>query len=117
MARPRWERALRVVGLAAMLLGVIDPLEGSVVILAGAAMLTLGAFLAQSRHARLLARSFALILLGVTSMFVLSSIGGVGGTTGRSYWWSAIIVSYPIGWVMGLVGAFRLMRDRPVGTS
>lgn len=112
----RWPRALRGVGLAALLFGVIDPLEGSVVVVAGAGLLTLDASLARSRHARLLTQSFVLIVLGVTAMLVLSSMGGVGGTTGRSYWWFVMIASYPIGWVVGLIGAIRWLRDRPPAT-
>ena len=111
MPRPRWLRALLVVGLAAMILGVIDPLEGSVVIVVGAALVVVAANVARSRYAGFLTRSFALILVGVAAMVMLSWMGGVGGTTGRSYWWAALILSYPIGWVMAVIGAVRWLRE------
>jgi hypothetical protein len=38
-------------------------------------------------------------------MVVLSWFGGVGGDTGRSMWWLVVVIPYPVGWVIGLVGA------------
>ena len=53
-----------------------------------------------------------LIAFGVGAMFVLSAIGGFGGTRGPSMWWGLLILPYPIGWVMGLVSlVFRLVRS------
>jgi len=36
-----WSRVLTVVGVAGMLIGAIDPLEGSIIILPGSALVTL----------------------------------------------------------------------------
>jgi hypothetical protein len=98
-------RSLVIVGLVGMIGGAIDPLEGSVVILAGAVLLAMGGFLGQSRWRPLHYWSLALVAVGVAALFVLSSYGGVGGETGRSYWWLAVALPYPIGWIAGLVGA------------
>ena len=44
-------------------------------------------------------------------MFGMSALGGVGGTSGRSIWWILLCLPYPIGWVLGLVGAARKLRE------
>ncbi|MCX5634558.1 MAG: hypothetical protein NTW55_01765 [Planctomycetota bacterium] len=95
---------LVIVGLLAMLVGAIDPLEGSFIILPGSGIATLGAFLGKSRHRILLYWAFVLIAAGVGAMVVLSVLGGIGGSSGRSMWWALFILPYPVGWFMGLVG-------------
>ncbi len=104
-------KGLTVVGLLAMLLGALDPLEGSVVILGGAAMVALAALVGHSRHRALLSWAFALVAVGVATMFAVSAIGGFGGRTGRSMWWALLLVPYPAGWILGLVGAVRRLRE------
>ena len=94
-----------------MVAGVLDPLEGSVVILGGSALAAIGAYLAGTRHYRLQLTAAVLIALGVAALFGLSALGGVGGSTGRSMWWLALCVSYPIGWILGLFGAASNLRD------
>ncbi len=110
--RPGMNRVLLWVGLAAMAIGAIDPLEGSVVILVGAALALLGAVLGKSRDRKMLVWAFGFIVLGVAVMFGLSAMGGVGGSTGRSMWWALTLVPYPIGWVMGIVGAVKALREK-----
>ncbi len=112
MAAPRrWSRILVIVGLVAVLVGAIDPLEGSLVILPGAALVTLGAFMAGSRHRRFLTWALALLALGVGALFGLSALGGLGGSTGHSFWWGLVLLPYPAGWIMVLVGAIRCLRE------
>jgi hypothetical protein len=107
----RWSRILVIAGLAAMLIGALDPLEGSLVILPGTGMVALGALLGKSRHRTLLSWSFVLVAVGVGALWGLSAIGGFGGRTGRSYWWGLMLLPYLIGWIMGLVGAIRRLRE------
>jgi len=102
-----WPRILVIVGLLAMLLGAIDPLEGSLIILPGSGMVALGAFLGKSRHRRLLYWAFALIAIGVGALFILSMFGGIGGSTGLSLWWGLIILPYPVGWIICFVGVIK----------
>ena len=104
-------RTLVIAGLVLMLAGALDPVEGSVVILAGSALAAAGAFFGKNRRYRLLVTAVMLIAVGVAALIGLTALGGVGGNTGRSMWWLAICVSYPVGWVMGLVGAFALLRE------
>jgi hypothetical protein len=45
-----WSRILTTVGGIAMLVGALDPMEGSLVILPGSALVALGTFLGQSER-------------------------------------------------------------------
>ena len=99
-ARGIWSRILVIVGSIAMLAGAIDPMEGSVVILAGSGLVALGAFLGQGER-RLIAYRvwvFILIMIGVGALWGLSNLGGIGGKSGRSMWWGVLILPYLIGW-------------------
>jgi hypothetical protein len=100
-------RTLAVLGLLAMLVGGLDPLEGSVIILPGVGLATAGAFLGRSRHTRLLCWSLAMVAIGVGAMFVLSAVGGIGGHSRNSMWWGAFILPYPVGFLLALVTATR----------
>lgn len=109
--KPRHSRVLVGVGLALMVLGALDPLEGSVVILLGSALVAGGAFISPTHGYRLQLTALVLIAIGVAALFGLSALGGVGGSTGRSYWWLLLCVPYPIGWVIGLIGATMKLRE------
>ena len=105
-------RVLLIVGFVLMLVGAIDPLEGSVLILLGIAVATLGEFLGHSAYRAMLGLALGLVAVGVGLLFGMSAMGGVGGTSGRSLWWLLVVAPYPIGWVLGLVGAWRALRHR-----
>jgi hypothetical protein len=113
-ARSRWSRLLVIVGGIAMLVGALDPLEGSLVILPGSGLVTLGTLLGQTERAlrAYWVLIFTLILVGVGAMFGLSAVGGIGGRSGHSMWWGLLILPYPVGWVMGIVSLlFRSVRS------
>ena len=107
----QWSRILVIVGLVAMVLGAFDPLEGALLILPGIGLVALGARLGNGRHRILLYWSFVLVAVGVGTLWGLSAIGGFGGRSGRSNWWALALLPYPAGWVMGLVGAIRTLRE------
>jgi len=67
-----WSRILVIVGLAAMVIGALDPIEGSLVILPGTGLVALGARLGSSRHRVLLYRSFVLVAVGVGALWGVS---------------------------------------------
>jgi hypothetical protein len=106
----RWSRILVIVGLAAMVIGALDPLEGSLVILPGTALAALGAYFGTRPHRRLSYWSLALVAFGVGVMWWVSALGGFGGATGRSMWWALVLLPYPVGWLLGLAGAVRGLR-------
>ena len=107
----RRARSLIVVGLAVMVLAALDPLEGSVMVVAGGGLMALGAHLRESRHRGYLYGCFAMLMTGVAALWILSAFGGFGGTSGRSSAWGLLIVPYPIGWLAGLVGGVRAVRE------
>jgi hypothetical protein len=47
----------------------------------------------------------------MAAAFILSLKGGIGGTTGRSWWWGLTMISFPVGWVMALIGAIGTLGD------
>jgi hypothetical protein len=109
MTRAVWSRILLIVGVLAMLIGAVDPLEGCVVILPGSALVALAA-LAGGRYRKLAGVSFLLIASGVGVMVALSQVGGIGGDSGRSILWWLAIAAYPAGWILGLAGAALMFR-------
>ena len=101
-----------------MLLGTLDPMEGSVLILLGSGLVALGILLARRERRTVLywAWAFILIGVGVGAMFALSAIGGIGGKSGHSMWWGVLILPYPVGWLMalagGVAGLVRFLKGR-----
>jgi hypothetical protein len=95
-----------VAGLIAILVGAVDPLEGSVLIVLGSGLVALGAFLTQDKRSPVAYRTVAFILIaaGVAAMWGMSTVGGFGGATGRSMWWGVLLLPYVAGWVMTVWG-------------
>jgi purine-cytosine permease-like protein len=110
-SRMLWSRILKVVGGLAMLLGTLDPMEGSLLILPGSGLVALELFLGRRERRTLVywVWVFILIAVGVGAMFVLSSFGGIGGNSGHSMWWGVLILPYPVGWLMGFAGAISAL--------
>jgi uncharacterized membrane protein YhdT len=109
--RDRWSWVLGVSGLVLMLVGAVDPLEGSLLILPGTALAALAAWRSGTDQRRRAYWAFGLTLLGVAVLFGLSSLGGVGGSTGRWMWWLLFCLPYPVGWVLGLVTVVRMLHQ------
>jgi hypothetical protein len=105
-ARTLGSRILMVLGSLGILLGALDPMEGSVVILIGSGLVVLGTFLGQGERRLLRYRTLAFILIavGVSAMFGLSARGGFGGGSGLSMWWGVLILPYLVGWSMSVWG-------------
>lgn len=97
-----------VVAVALMVLGALDPMEGAVVIAAGTLLLAVAARASRSPFTSWAWTASALVVVGVAALFWMSALGGVGGTSGRSIWWLLAAAPYPLGWVLGLVTAFRM---------
>lgn len=101
-----WARFLLIAGYITMLIGAIDPMEGSLLILPGSGLVALGTYFSDEEHSVFIYRLwvFFLILIGVGALFGFTMLGGIGGTTAYSIWWALLILPYPIGWSMGIWG-------------
>jgi hypothetical protein len=107
----RLARPLSWMALALLLVGALDPMEGSVLIAAGAVLAAWLGVGTSSRSRTLLLWGAGLTVVGVAALFGFSALGGIGGDSGRSNWWALTFVPYPVGWIASLVGAFRLVAE------
>jgi hypothetical protein len=104
-------KILYIAGVVLFLLGLLDPLEGSVVIAAGAMLIALSSLITRDRHRKLFLAAFIMIIIGVFFLFYFSSLGGFGGKSDLSWWWGTLILPYPAGWLMDvIVLAIRWIR-------
>ncbi len=109
---------LKTVGCIAMVFRTLDPLEGSLLILPGSGLVALGMHLGGKEHRTVLywTSVFILIAVGVAAMFALSAGGGIGGKTGHSMWWGLLMLPYPVGWLLavvgGIAGLVRFLKAR-----
>ena len=110
-SRSSWSRGLVIGGLAGMVTGLVDPIEGCVVILAGNAAAAAGGRLGGYRARRRLLLAALLSAVGVSIMFGMAAIGGIAGNTGRSGWWALLLLPYPAGWLLGVIGAVQALRE------
>lgn len=101
-----WVRFLLIAGYVAMLLGAIDPMEGSLLILPGIGLVALATYFSDESRSIFIVRlwAFMLILFGVGALFGFSMLGGIGGDSAYSGWWALLLLPYPIGWSMGIWG-------------
>ena len=101
-----WSRYLLIAGYLAMLIGAIDPMEGSLLILPGSGLVVLGTCLSGQSRRIIIYRMwiFFLIIIGVTALWVASAQGGIGGDSGRSMWWGLLFAPYLVGWSIGIWG-------------
>lgn len=97
---------LIMVGRIGMLVGAMDPMEGSLLILPGSGLVALGTFLGPCARRLIVYRTwvFVLITIGVGGLWGLSIAGGFGGSSGLSSWWGVLVLPYLIGWSMGVWG-------------
>lgn len=107
----KWPRRLIGLGLLAMVVGALDPLEGSLVILPGAGLSALGGRLGNNRYRHTMYWAFGLTVWGVAALWWLSALGGFGGDSDRSVWWGFAALPFPVGWVMALVSAVAGLRS------
>lgn len=97
--KAKWTRIIYIIGVVVLIIGIINPLEGSVLIMVGSAFLALSTYVTSDRHFKIFTSSLIMIVIGVFFMFYFSSLGGFGGTSTLSWWWGLLILPYPIGWL------------------
>ncbi len=111
MGTQNWARGLVVAGLVLMLVVIADPLEGSFLSVLGVVAITAAAIITHSRFRAQAYWAAALLVLGVCALAIMSTVGGIGGDTGRSMWWAVVLLPYPAGWLYGLLVGIRLLRE------
>lgn len=111
----KWTKILFIMGVIALIIGTLDPMEGSVIIACGSGLMALSACLDTDSDRRLFMAAFFSILFGVFFLFYLSSLGGFGGDSKLSWWWGALILPYPLGWLMLLILLITQMVKRNKG--
>jgi hypothetical protein len=100
-------RIIFTIGIIATILGVADPLEGSLIILPGTALLALGAYLKKDVFQKNYRLAFLMVAFGVAALFFISSFGGFGEPPLLSWWWGIFILPYPAGWILAIVTLLR----------
>jgi len=98
--KENWKSILQVVALALFIIGTIDPLEGSVLIIAGSILLATLSFINKNPAYKIYLTASTLITIGVVFIFYIASIGGFGGSSTLSLWYGLLILPYPIGWLI-----------------
>jgi len=101
--KTKWPGITFIIGVIALIIGAIDPMEGSIVIIAGSAVVALSAFVKSDRHWKIFLSAFIMIAFGVFFLFYFSSLGGFGGKSTLSWWWGTLILPYPIGWLVSII--------------
>ncbi len=98
-----WKRILHLAAVALFIIGTIDPLEGSVLIMVGSILLAALGFFDNQQNWTFFFSASILIIIGLFFLFYLSSLGGFGGNSTLSWWYGLLILPYPIGWLSVLV--------------
>ncbi len=101
--KPKWISSVYFIGIITLIVGAIDPLEGSILIIMGSALLALTTHKTHDRHWKIFLISMIMIAFGVFFLFFLSSLGGFGGSSKLSWWWGTLILPYPIGWLTTII--------------
>lgn len=101
--KAKWTRIVFITGIILLVIGALDPLEGSIIITLGSAFVALAAFATHDRHFRIFMTAFIMIAVGVAAMFYMSSLGGFGGGSSVSWWWAVLILPYPAGWFTEII--------------
>ncbi|MDA3937302.1 MAG: hypothetical protein PF636_10720 [Actinomycetota bacterium] len=98
-----WTRSLILGGGILFMLGVVDPLEGFPLAIAGLLAVYLGERRIRGHYSKPLLVEIIAALVGVTAMLVITFMGGAGGDTGLSIWWLLTVLPYPVAILSGVV--------------
>lgn len=96
-----WNRRFYVTGIILIIIGALDPMEGSILIELGSLLLTITTQLSKDRHKFLFLICFLLISIGFFSLWFISALGGFNPKT--EWWWLVLILPYPIGWLSTII--------------
>lgn len=114
---PRLLSILHKAAVVALIVGIIDPLEGSVLIASGSTLLAFTTAATKKPDKNWYLLAWIMIIAGIVYLFYISSLGGFLGNTGRSWVWGLPILPYPAGWILTLVLLVRGMIRRKKANS
>jgi hypothetical protein len=97
-----WIRIAFIFGVVSLIIGVIDPLEGSVVIALGSMLLTFSTYMQNDPHWKGYLAGSVMILTGVSFLFYFSTKGGFGESA-MSWWLGILVLPYPLGWLLSVI--------------
>lgn len=100
--KTNWLRIAYIFGIIALIIGVVDPMEGSLLISIGGIFLAVSSYLRNDPYWKVFTVASVLIIIGVSFLFYLSSLGGFGGNSALSWWWGLLIIPYPLGWFLSI---------------
>ncbi|HOJ37805.1 MAG TPA: hypothetical protein PLP99_07380 [Ignavibacteriales bacterium] len=90
-------------GLLTFILGTLDPLEGSILILFGIFSITYFMFKTDNQHKKKFLTAGILATIGIFFMFYFSSLGGFLGNSKLSNWYLLLLIPYPVGWLLTII--------------
>ena len=109
---PKWIRYIFIAGVIATIAGAIDPMEGSVVIAAGSILLAISTYFGNDRYFRIFLIASIFIAIGVSAIWYISSLGGFDPK--REWWWTVVILPYPIGWLINIITLIIRAVKKPI---
>ena len=93
-----------------LIVGTLDPMEGSVLIAFASVLAAIGARLDSDPEYSFFLYTAVAGVTGVFFLFFFSSLGGFGGQAGISWWWGLLVLPYPIAWLALIVLLIRSAR-------
>jgi len=105
-----WNAIFFRIGVVLFIIGTLDPMEGSILILIGSIVFAAISISTQKKYWKAFTFAAILITIGVAALFLLSSLGGFGGKSSLSWWWGLTILPYPIGWLMNVIFLIKTRR-------
>lgn len=102
-------------GVTLFILGSLDPMEGSLLIAPASLLIAYARYQTAHKHWTIYAGAALAILVGVSALWYLSSLGGFGTGSPKhlSYWWGLTIAPYPLGWITLLVLLLLSLKKKP----
>jgi hypothetical protein len=97
-----WIRIAFIFGVVSLIIGVIDPLEGSVLVALGSILLSVSTYMQKDPQWKFYLTGSVMIITGVSFLFYFSTLGGFGDSA-ISWWWGILILPYPLGWLLSVI--------------
>jgi hypothetical protein len=104
---------LHMIGLALLIIGILHPLEGSLLVAVGSLLLSASKYLHKDSQTKHFIWLTILICSGVLTMVLLSALGGIGGNSSLPIWLALFILPYPLGWLLTIKLLIKRAMQNP----